>query len=265
MGAKRQLEQKRWNKNDALFEKFPKNVMNEKVRAALTEILNTMPQPDTVMMFATGSYAAGTASGNSDLDIYHIKRDSTWEKYFDTIKTSSGDMVIDVSVNSVEHAKDSVKLYGDFAHSATHDGILLFENRKVKGWRTMHDSISGKIRPADSTRHWLFAAEQCFKLGDSYRNDHKEACIMYGRSLYASLAACLTHNDIGFKFTKQFEVLVELLPDKSIVQNHDIKLMNKLKQIKPYNKIEITADDKDNAARMSKSVFQAVKTKIGSH
>ena len=234
--------------------------VSEPVRAVIRDLQKTLPrQQDTVMVFVTGSQANGTATLQSDLDIYHVVNSKRWGRRHDAIKTAAGSMKVDVMVDSVEHACKNARLYGSYECCAMRDGILIYENPNAEGWRAVRDAIDHNLHLPDCTARWLEIARRDIDVCelDGCDADVPMSCVMYAKSIQASLMAALTHDDVRFKFTRRLVDAAGMLRDLSIVRKHELHMADRWMRIGLPGG-ELTTKDHDEAAHMARSIYGAV-------
>lgn len=243
--------------------------MNECARASIEALRRTLPlHPDTIMVFATGSQADGRETAQSDLDLYHIVEGNKWlQKHYDVIKQAVAGHIkkVDVVVDSPESVGKYANLYGSFEYRAVHDGILIYENKKNGDWRRVHDVITDNIRLPDCAPRWMELARQHMDTGESYVRGggcgNWFPCMMYAKSIGASLMAALTYENTRFRFIRRLDDMADLLHDRSITCGYRVGMADSWRQstrgTAPAPRL--TADDVQDAARMTGSIYHAVR------
>ncbi len=235
--------------------------MGERARASVDALQKALPaNTDTVAVYVTGSQANGTATEDSDLDIYHVvrgdKRDSS---HYDIISNAVGDrMRVDVVVDSMESLGKSVNMYGSFEYWATRDGIAIYNDGSAD-WRTIL-GVTRDVHLPDCSGRWLEFAGRCMDDADAYVCDgwldNSFPCILYRRAITASVMTALTHDNIRFKFTKRLADMVGLLRDRSIVRGHRLDMVDAWVP-SALDGNGPAAADTQVGARMARSIYRA--------
>lgn len=246
--------------------------MSERARASTSALQRALQSnPDTVMAYVTGSQARGTATAQSDLDIYHVVSGDRWQwRHYGIVRDAVGDrMGVDVIVDSVETAVRNVNLYGIFGYWAVREGVLVHENQKNADWRRMRDSIRDVVHLPDCAQLWLDIAGQHMDAGDAYVRDgrpyNSSPCMSYAISVGASLRAALTHDNIRFGFTKRLADMADMLRDRSVTCGHDLSAADDRWGLyaRKSGRVKLTAEDARNAGRMAKSIYHAAREYVG--
>lgn len=243
--------------------------MNEQARASIGELQKVLPlNSDTVMVFVTGSQADGSATAQSDLDVYHIVRGNKWlRKHYDVIRNAvAGHMEhVDVVTDSLDTVGRHVNLYGSFEYWAVRHGILVYEDGTDS--HGVHDTIAD-VRLPDCTAQWLEFAKRHMNAAESYvrGGGHGSSfpCLVYAKSVSASLMAALTHDDIRFKFARRLSDIADMLRDKSITRGYRLDMTDRWrKNAWSRGRARLTDEDRQDGARMASAIYYAVREYTG--
>ena len=198
--------------------------MTSRAQKAVEELRAALPSnPSTVAAYVTGSQVIGTATEHSDLDIYHIVRGAKWDlRHWDVINGAVGNIMdVDVIVDSVESLDRSVNVYGTFEYWAVREGVVIYYDDGSADWRTVLDTVADNVCLPDCAPKWLDFAEWCKNEGDTYIRKgglgNTFPCIIYRRSVSASIMAALTYDDVRFPHMKRLADLAGTLRDRSIL------------------------------------------------
>ena len=233
--------------------------MSEPVRAAIRDMQKTLSRrQDTVMAFVTGSQADGTATPQSDLDIYHVVNGGWWGRRRDAAGTTAAGITVDVMVDLAEHACKNASLYGSYECRAMRAGILIWENQNAEGWRAVRDAMDHDLYLPDCTERWLEIARSdidACELGDGAAGA-SASCMVYAKSIQASLMAALTHDGVRFGFTRRLADMACMLRDPSIMRMRELDMADTWLRAGLSGKL--AAKDQDEAARMARSIYGVV-------
>ena len=240
--------------------------MSAPARASISALQRALSSnPDTIQAYVTGSQADGTATETSDLDIYHVVRGNKWlQRHYDIIRHAVADrMKVDVVVDSLETVGRHASLYGSYEYWAAHNGILVYEDRSNNDdWLKVRDAITDDVHLPDCAGRWLEFAKRHMDASESYVRDggrgNSLPCVIYAKSISASLMAALTHDNIPFRFTRRLADLAGMLRDRSITRGHRIDMADWWrKHAWEAGADRFTTKDRQDAARMADSIYYA--------
>ena len=204
---------------------------SDKVRFNLQRVLDNLSS-NTVMVFLTGSQACGTATPESDIDLYLVVRGDKWERQHLAPSMTPDklglNMKVDVTVNTIQEACKRIRKYGCFHYWAVRNGILLYDDGSRES-ETIHDIIHQEVSVPESAALWLENANNLITTITTRNTKYGDVeCEMVDlrvctQAIQACLSVALLRAGIMFGQRRTTMQLAALLPDDTLVYGIDLE------------------------------------------
>ena len=204
---------------------------SDKVRFNLQQVLDNLSS-NTVMVFLTGSQAYGTATPESDIDLYLVVRGDKLERQHlapsMTPEKLGLNMKVDVTVNTIQEASKCIRKYGCFHYWAAHNGILLYNDASRES-ETIHDIIRQEVSVPESAALWQESADNLITtittLNTKYGDIEREMVDLRvcAQAIQACLSVALLRAGVMFGQRRTTVQLASLLSDDTLVRGIDLE------------------------------------------
>ncbi len=215
-----------------------------------------------------GSYAYGTPSENSDVDllvVMPVGKSEARDKENEIKRQIPSRFNIDLLVRSPEYIAHRLSYDDWFLREITEKGQVLYE---TDGFYIMpHKKVNTEMNPI--TIEWIEKAEGDYSVAaENYRGDnpiYHVICFLAQQCVEKHLKAWLQENNIPIQRTHNLNDLLDLIlptiPAWRVWQN-DLSTLTKHAVDSRYPEEIATASDAENAMRICGEVREAVRTEL---